>query len=48
MSKTYFQIAFTAVATIEAEDEFEAGMKFKDLELGLHSIDIDNIKMLDV
>lgn len=49
MSNNYFQISFTGVATITAEDEFEAGMKFKDMEISLPSeIDIDNIKVLDI
>lgn len=49
MSKQYYQIKFSGVVTIEAEDDFEAGMKFKDMEFELPlDMELSDVEMLDV
>ena len=48
MSKEYYQIKFVGVATIEAEDDFEAGRKFKDLEIDMPNVDVSDIEVLDI
>lgn len=48
MSKHYYQIKFVGVVTIEAEDDFEAGQKFKEFEYDLNRVDISDVEVLDV
>ncbi len=48
MSKSYYQVKFVGVVTVEAADEFEAGMKFKELEYDMNDVDISDVEVMDV